>query len=174
MQRVPVITGTVQAVNGYLCDVLPSDGGAVLFDVRLKVASNDGEDGCYSIPHIGSQVRLVMLGGNSNAWAVTDVERIERWVLHLPGGATIEAGPTGVVAMNGEQFGGLVKVQELRADLAKVNAFLAALRTSFNSVIPSPGDGGGAIKAAVVSALNAVELPNYQTIESQMTRHGGA
>jgi hypothetical protein len=173
MQRVPVITGTVQEVNGYLCDVLPSDGGAVLFDVRLKVASNNSELGCYAIPRVGSRVRLVMLDGQDNAWAVTDVETIDRFVLHVHGGATVEVGPNGALALNGEQYGGLVKVQELRQELAKVTTFLSTIRTAIAAAPVTPGDGGGAFKASVSGMLGGLQLPTYTTIESTRTKHGG-
>jgi hypothetical protein len=173
MQTVQVITGSVKAVNGYLCDVEPSDGGPVIFDVRLKVASNAGEEGCYAIPRNGSRVRLVMLDGQDNAWAVTDVETIESWVLHLDGGATIEAKPNGAVAINGDQYGGLVKVEELRQELAKVNTFLTTLRQAIASAPVVGGDGGASMKAYIASQLGGLQIPTYNTIESTRTKHGG-
>jgi hypothetical protein len=172
-QTVPVISGTVTAVNGMLCDVQPSDGGAVIFDVRMKVASNEGDAGCYAVPMVGSRVLLVMLEGNVNAWALLQVETIDRWVLKLDTGAELVASQGGEVAINGDQYGGLVKVNELRTELQKVNTFLTALRTAISSAIPVPNDGGAALKIAITNAIAGQQLPTYSGIESTRTKHGG-
>lgn len=172
-QRVQVITGKVSAVNGMVCDVVPSDGGAMMFDVRLTVTSSSDEVGCVAVPMVGSSVIIGMLNGDPNAWTVLHVERIERWFLNLPGKASIEARPNGNVLINGESYGGLVKVQELRSELQKVNTFLITLRTAITAAVPAPGDGGAAIKAAVASAIQTLQLPTYTSIESQRTKHGG-
>ncbi|HRF82635.1 MAG TPA: hypothetical protein PL070_21420, partial [Flavobacteriales bacterium] len=59
------ITGKVVAVNGKLCDVEPNDGGAVYFDVRLRVSVNDDEAGAYAVPMDGSQVIMLQLGASA-------------------------------------------------------------------------------------------------------------
>lgn len=172
-QRIPVMTGVVSAVNGMLCDVRPSDGGAEMYDVRLKVSATDQELGAVAVPVVGSPVIMAMLNGDANAWTVVHVERIERWFLQLPGKASIEALPSGEVHLNGQSFGGIIKVQELRAELAKVNTFLLTLRSTITGAVPVAGDGGAAIKTALASALQSLQLPTYTNIESPKTKHGG-
>lgn len=170
--RWPVITGTVRAVNGDMCDVDPADGGPTLYDVRLKPAATDGQMGMIAYPMKGSNVVLLRLNGDDNAYAVAQVERIERMHVELAGGATLDLLPNGMLHINGDAHKGLVKVQELRQDLAKVNTFLETLRNALNT---APG-GGDVVpfKIALNAALAPLQLPTYATIESQTTKHGGA
>ena len=171
-QRPEVITGTVSRVNGLLCDVLPSDGGAELLDVRLKPSSNAGDAGCYAVPRVNSTVTVAMLQGNANVWAVLQVQDIERWVVRVNGNARVEVLPNGVVELNGAEYGGLVRVNELRAELQKVTTWLTVLRNAVASAPVVGGDGGAAFKVAVSAALGPLPLPEYSGIESLRTKHG--
>lgn len=173
-QRPEVVTGTVSRVNGLLCDVLPSDGGAELLDVRLKPSSSAGEAGCYAVPRQGSTVTVAMLQGNTNVWAVLQVQDIARWVVRVHGGARVEVLPNGMVELNGAQYGGLVRVNELRLELQKVTTWLSAIRQAIAAAPVSPGDGGAAFKASVSLSLSSLQLPDYSGIESQKVKHGGA
>jgi phage gp45-like len=167
------MTGKVVAVNGTLCDVEPNDGGAVYFDVRLRVSVNDDEAGAYAVPMVGSQVVMLQLGASANSMCVVAVEDIKEWIVKANGGAELRLKPGGAISINGDQYGGLVKVQELRTDLTKVNTFLTTLREAIQSAPVAPGDGGAAFKAALMSAIAALQVPTYTNIESTKTKHGG-
>lgn len=171
-QMPQVVTGTVSRVNGLLCDVQPSDGGAELLDVRMKPSSSAGEAGCYAVPRQGSTVTVAMLQGNANVWAVVQVQDIERWVVRVNGNARVEVLPNGMVELNGAQYGGLVRVNELRVELQKVTTWLSAIRQAIAAAPVAPGDGGAAFKAAVSAVLGPLPLPDYNNIESQRTKHG--
>lgn len=171
-QRPEVITGTVSRVNGLLCDVLPSDGGAELLDVRLKPSSSAGDAGCYAVPRQGSTVAVAMLQGNANVWAVLQVQDIERWVVRVNGGGRVEVLPNGMVELNGAQYGGLVRVNELRLELQKVTTWLSSIRQAIAAAPVSGGDGGATFKAAVSAVLGPLPLPEYGNIESQRVKHG--
>lgn len=171
--KVAAMSGTVQAVDGYLCDVRPSDGGAVFHDVRLKVAATDDDGGTYAIPNVGSKVLMAMLDNNQNSMVVVQVEDVKEYVVKVRGGAELRVLPNGAVSINGEAYGGLVKVQELRTELGKVNTYLEALRTAIQTCIISPGDGGAALKTAMAGAISGTQLPTYTNIESTKTKHGG-
>ncbi|HRF82634.1 MAG TPA: hypothetical protein PL070_21415, partial [Flavobacteriales bacterium] len=104
---------------------------------------------------------------------VVAVEDIKEWVLIANGGAELRVKQGGNIAINGEQYGGLIKVQELRTELTKVNTFLTTLRSAIQSAPVAPGDGGAAFKSALISALSALQVPTYTNIESSKTKHGG-
>lgn len=175
VQHVPMFTGKVAEVHTskWTCDVDPSDGGARHFDVRLKVAVNEQDKGAYSVPKVGSLVLVGMLDGQDNALFVIAVETIEEHVIHVDGGGEVRVKPNGVITLNGEQYGGLVKVQELRNDvLLRVNTWLTGIRNAIASGTITPGDGGAAFKISLIGALQSLQLPDYSNIESTKTKHG--
>lgn len=166
-----VITGKVVAVFGTdTCDVEPSDGGAVLYDVRLRVSQNSADSGAFSVPKKGSQVVCVQLAMNANNWAVIAVEDIEEHIVKVNGNAELRVKPNGNITINGDQYGGLVKVQELRTELDKVTSFLNTLRNAINSA--GAGPDAAPFKAALSAALGPLPLPSYTNIESDKTKHG--
>lgn len=172
-QVAQLITGRVVAVSGYTCDVDPDDGGPTLYDVRLKVALNDAQTGVYSIPRIGSGVMVGLIDANLNKAVVLDVETIERHIILIDGDGKMELLPGGQVHLNGDQYGGLVKADELRNELQKVTTFLTTLRQAIAAAPVSPGDGGSAFKSSLTGAISALQLPTYAQIESTSTKHGG-
>lgn len=169
------IAGTVKAVDAsaFTCDVEPVDGGPVLYDVRLKVSRGGQEVGVFSIPQVGSKVVVLVLAGNVNNCAVVSAEDVKEHVVRVNGGAEIRVKPNGTITLNGDQFGGLVKVQELRSELAKVNAFLATLRSAINAAPVVSGDGGAAFKGALSAAIGGLQLPSYNGIENTKVKHAG-
>lgn len=169
------LTGTVKAVDEsqYTCDVEPSDGGALLYDVRLKVSRSGQDFGAFSIPKVGSKVLVVVLDGNTNNMAVAQVEDIKEHVVRVNGGAELRVKPSGTVTINGDAHGGLVKVNSLKSDLALVNTFLNTLRTAIQSAPVVANDGGASFKAALSAAIAALQLPTYNAIENTKVKHGG-
>lgn len=172
LQRPPLMTGKVVAVDADTCDVAPSDGGPTLYSVRLKPAMGTQEAGTITWPKVGSTCVVAELDGNANKYILVNCEQVDRVLVKLQGGATVEVRNNGTVELNGAQYGGLVKVQELRQELAKVNTFLTTLRSAISA---APGGGDVApFKGALSAALAPLQVPTYQTIESQKTKHGGS
>lgn len=172
LQRPPLLTGKVKAVSGDTCDVDPGDGGPTIYMVRLKPAIGTQEVGTITRPKVGSTCVIAELDGNANKYMLVSCEEVDRVLVKLAGGATVEVKNDGTLELNGAQYGGLVKVQELRQELAKVNTFLTTLRSAINS---APGGGDVApFKGALTAALASLQIPTYNTIESQTTKHGSA
>ncbi|MEO8589494.1 MAG: hypothetical protein ABI432_09010 [Flavobacteriales bacterium] len=169
--KVPVISGTVKAVSGYTCDVEPSDGGALHYDVRLKVALTNADIGMYAIPKVGSRVLMAMLDNQPHNLVVIQVETATKYVVRLDGGAEVEMKGDGTLSLNGTQHGGLVKVQALRSDLNALNSLLTAMNQAFVQWAPTDGAEIG-LKAKMLQVFTTNPLPNYQQIESEHTRHG--
>lgn len=172
LQRPPLLTGKVVSVDADTCDVEPSDGGPTIYMVRVKPAIGTAEVGTITWPKVGSTCVVGELDGDANKYMLVSCEQVDRVLVKLAGGATVEVKNNGTLELNGAQYGGMVKVAELRQDLAKVNSFLTTLRNAINS---APGAGDVApFKAALTGALSPLQLPTYQTIESDKTKHGSA
>lgn len=173
-QRWPLITGKVSALDGdELCDVEPSDGGPTIYSVRIKPAVDNKAFGVIAYPKVGSPCVIGELDGDPNKYVLLQCEQIDHLLVKMEGGAVLELRAGGVVAINGDGYGGLVKVQELRQELNKVNAFLNGLRQALSTSATLPEDGGATYKAQIAAAISGLQLPTYNTIESQKTKHGG-
>ena len=173
--KVPVITGTVKAVdlNGHTCDVDPADGGSTLFDVRLKVSRNGEDFGAFSVPKVGSKVMVAMIDNQPNNLAVISVEKIEEHVIRVDGGGEVRVKPNGVVAINGDDYGGVVKWDALKADLNKLKSQIAGLRDAVQNWNPVANDGGAALKVQLLGSFMPRPSPDLlDTIQSDKTKHG--
>lgn len=174
MQRPPLLTGKVVAVDGDTCDVDPSDGGPTLYSVRVKTAVGTSEVGTIVWPKVGSTCIVAELDGDANKYILVSCEQVDRVLVKLEGGATVEVKNDGTLELNGAQYGGLVKVEELRQGLSKVNAFLNGLRQALTSSPTLVEDGGATYKNAISLAISALQMPDWSQIESQKTKHGSA
>lgn len=173
-QKWPMLTGTIKAVDGELCDVDPSDGGPTIFSVRIKPAVNNNEYGVIAYPKVKSPCVIGELDGDPNKYVLLQCEQIDHMLIKMAGGSSIELKAGGVVNINGDDHKGLVKVDDLRQDLAKVNAILQAIQTAFQSWVPVDGDSGVSLLKTMSSQFTGLQRPTYQTIESQKTKHGSA
>lgn len=174
MQRPPMLTGKVVAVDADTCGVDPGDGGPTIYMVRLKPAIGTQEVGTITWPKVGSTCVIAELDGDANKYILVNCEQVDRVLVKLQGGATVEVKNDGTLELNGSQYGGLVKVQDLLQELAKVNTFLNELRQALTSSPTLAEDGGATYKAAITTAISGLQLPTYNTIESQTTKHGSA
>lgn len=173
VQRPTMLTGKVVRTADETCDVEPSDGGPVLYNVRIKPAINNTAFGILPYPKVGSTCIVAELDGNANKYVLLQAEELER-VLVKTDKCAIEMKADGTITLNGDGLGGLVKVNELKQELIKVNNFLGALRQALSSAPTSPGDGGSTFKGAVTAAIASLQLPTYQAIENTKVKHGGA
>lgn len=174
-QTMALITGKVSAVNGVKsCDVLPSDGGAELFEVRLKSTLDDSEDGVYTVPMKNSECVVGLLNNDPNRGILIAANAIERYVIVLDGGASVELGPQGAVTINGNDYGGLIKWDDLKADLDKLKTFMQVLIQAISSSPTAANDGGAAFKAGLTAATATLQVPQFLNITSEKTKHGSA
>jgi hypothetical protein len=154
----------------FTCDVEPVDGGAVRHTVRLKPAIDQDGYGVIPIPELNSDVIVSIIGNNENHCYVSIVGKVKKYLIKLEN-ATIVLSSEGVI-INGDGFGGIVKVNELRSDLAKITTLLKSIQETFQSWIPVAGDGGAALKAAASSFISN-PIPDFSTIENERVKHGG-
>lgn len=155
-KQVAIITiaATVTAVNmdELTCDVEPLDGGAEYFGVRLRGVIDASEGGLVVIPKVDSTVLISLINNNDQSAYVSGISEAEE------------------IWFKGNDYGGLVKVGELNADMEKIKAFMQAVQNAFETWITVPNDGGAALKA-LSSAFTSLSQPeiNY---ENEKVKHG--
>ncbi len=91
------------------------------FNVRLKAVVADGNGrGILAYPVVGSQVSIVVLDGVDTMLFVSQLSDIESWRIQADNGVYLELTAAGKLLLNGEQFSGLVKVEEVVKKLNKL------------------------------------------------------
>ena len=79
----------------------------------------------------------------------------------------------GALELNGTDFGGLVKWQELQSQLDKVTQILQALQQSLQTPVNEAGNGAPSVfQAALLAALGSLQLPDYSQVENDVVLHG--
>lgn len=77
------------------------------------------------------------------------------------------------VQLRGEQYGGLIKVEELVTQLDKVTARIDGIIDAINNGVPVPQDGGAALQASIKVALALlVDKENFKNLENENVKHG--
>ena len=93
--------------------------------------------------------------------------------LYTANGGWIICRENGSVELFGKDLGGVIKVGELRSQLAKLTARVDGIMNALKNSPTAAYDGGAAYKAAIVSALNAiVDKENFASIASDKVFHG--
>lgn len=77
----------------------------------------------------------------------------------------------GLMTINGESYGGIVKATELKTQIDKNTAILQAIQTAFQSWAPVPTDGGASLKA-LSSQFIALQRANLNNIQNTKIKHG--
>lgn len=65
----------------------------------------------------------------------------------------------GTIELNGKDSGGLIKVKELKKQLATMSARIDSIITAINSAVPVPQDGGAALKTSMATLLPSLVTP---------------
>lgn len=159
---------TVDAVDktARTVDCTPLDESAPLLGVNLQ-ANQESTFGVVAFPKVGSYVVVGFVAdGAAGVVLLTDeVESVE--VVISEDTARISADKDGVrvlmgddtsaeltadgVVLNGGNLGGLVKIEKLTTRLNTIENDINALKNVFSTWVPTPQDGGAALKAAAVT-----------------------
>jgi uncharacterized metal-binding protein len=126
----------------------PLDGSAPILNARLQ-ANRSGSSGVVQFPKIGSFV-LVSFISEADAF-VSLISEPEEVLIDCE-----------KVVINGGEFGGLIKIKSLEAQIAKLNQNFVTLKTAIQAAPVVSGDGGAAFKTNLIAALqfNPADLSN--------------
>lgn len=181
-RRAVLAAGEVAAVDksARTIDVRLVSDGRTLEGVRLQ-AVESRTTGLVVFPPVGSAVIVAELEAVQSEAVVIAQAETEAVELDVNGKAALTIDAAGAVSLdaekitlNGEGFGGLVKLPVLQQEIGKISNYLNTLRTTLSS--PStpvtPNDGGKTFGAAVGAALGPLPLPNLQNAGNDNIKHG--
>jgi hypothetical protein len=166
------IVGTVKEVDEteFACTVLPLDGGAEMHFVKLKPSIDTSDFGIIPIPEVGSDVLVGIVGKNDNHAFLVMTSRVKKCLIKL-NGSIFEIDSSGI-KLNGDSYGGLIKIQSLINELKLFTQFNNAFKKAIQLWIPVSGDGGAAFKAQL-QQLMSLHMPEFIDIENKKVKHGG-
>ena len=93
--------------------------------------------------------------------------------LYTASGGWIVCRDDGTVELFGKDFGGVVKVDELKDQLAKLTARVDGIMNALKNSPTAPNDGGSTYKGAIVTALSSITgKEDFSSIASDKVFHG--
>jgi hypothetical protein len=144
----------VLEVNGMNCLVQPDNGDV---EIGAKLSLVDNPD-FLIVPEVGSYVIV----------AERRINKSERqyFIIYCTRAQSIK--------LNGDQFGGLVKADVLKAELDKTNEVVNAILSIINgAIVPEPGNGANsALQAAIKGAVIGKAVGNFGSIKNDTIKHG--
>ena len=134
-----------------LAELEPLNGDPNLLGVRLTAGAS--ETPFLVTPVIGSAVIATFLSRNTAFISLySEIESVE---------------------IRGGDLGGLVKVEELKSELAKLTARVDGIISAINNGVPVPTDGGAALQTTIKAALaTIVNKEDFTNIENENVKHG--
>ncbi len=142
------------------CTVELRNDDADLQDVRLQAMVSE-KTGVLFVPEVNSDVIVGYLDDD------------EALILQTSKVSRVEIITSGEVLLNGDEFGGLIKIEKLTNELAKVTQRIDTIINILKNTVPSaslyPNPAWSAIITPILSAL---QKENYSEIENETVKHG--
>lgn len=150
-----IISGKVTAYDSdaQTVTVKPSDEKAEIFDVRLK-SMETASGALLIVPKLQSGCLVSFINAQGQTPYLLECDEAES------------------ILLNKGRFGGLIKIEELTTQLQLLNRWLETFTEAVKSAVIVPNDGGAALKSAIVSAVETLDLPDYSGIENETVKHG--
>lgn len=143
---------TVKEVNGEFCTVTPVNGDAEIFKVKLVAGSS--KTPLLIVPVVDSVVVVTFLSKNTAFISLySEIETVQ---------------------IRGDQYGGLVKIEELVKKINTLEGRINDLLTALKSITVTIPSGGGAVPFAPFFAAISPIVPTTQKadLENDKIKHG--
>lgn len=141
----------VVALEGNLCELEPLNGDPNILDVKLTAGAADFP--LFITPVINSVVIATFLSKDTAFISIySEVESVQ---------------------IRGDQYGGLIKVEELVTQLTKLTARVDGIIDAINKGVPIPQDGGVGLQNTIKAALlSLVDKEDFNNLENENVKHG--
>ncbi len=121
-------------------------------------------------PVVGTLVLIGIIENNGANTFLIDAENVEEYLIEDESGFKVVLNANGMT-LNGNQFGGIVKADELKTQVDKNTAIIQAIQQALQSWTPVPEDGGAALKA-LTGAIPSMQRANLGSIKNDKIKHG--
>lgn len=141
------------------------NSGGTNDQVTIKSVLNDDQTGILVEPVIGSMVLVGIVNGRKENMSVLCYSEIK----------SMRIIPTETIQLRGDSFGGIVKLQELQANLDKLKTAIETIQAATASGLNAVGVGSAANGPTGASTFNSevqsIDL-NFSDMENQNVKHG--
>ena len=141
----------VSEVSGEVAELAPLNGDASLFDVKLLAGTSATP--LLITPVVGSTVIATFLSKDTAFVSLySEIESVQ---------------------IMGDQFGGLIKIEELVKNLDKLTARVDGIIDAIKNGVPIPTDGGAGLQTSIKVALALlIDKEDFTTMENENIKHG--
>lgn len=141
-------------------------------DVLLGVAEGEGN---WNKPTVGSMVMISIINNIDGAAYVSMFSEVDEVYMNCKDGAKFSLQKDGNVYLNGDSFGGLVKLDELESNLDALKKYVetmnSAIGPAFSAVGAAMSANGAAGKTSYDTAMVGQSI-NFQNMENDKVKHG--
>ena len=124
----------------------------------------------YKKPVVGSKCLIGIINNDPAVTFLIECTQIESFELIDKTAFKVSLN-NGLMTINGDVLGGIVKAKELKTQVDKNTLILEKIQQVFANWVPVPNDGGASLKA-LVSSFVSLQRANLQNIENNKIKHG--
>lgn len=166
--------------NAGSINVRPINGDADILDVRIKSVIDNEMNGLFFFPEVNSDVLVAFIDNKPTSAFLVGLNDFESVLIIIQNTFKLELNSNGKLSIlcdnidiNDGTNGSLIILQRLANEINKLNTFCETFRSALLGAVPSPGDGGLAIKTALLAAINSLPLAviNEQTVGNSKIKH---
>ena len=116
----------------------------------------------------------ILFARDKNGKIVAKIKMLNSGNIEIEADGDCKIKTKGNTEINGNDYGGLIKIEELKTQLQKNTAILQGLLGTLKAPITEPGNGSpSAFQAALITAIGALQAGNFSNIENKKVAHGG-
>ena len=154
-------------------DSVPCNGDRIL----MIQAGNTGERvsvGVLNKSQGAKRGERILFARDENGKIVAKIKMLNSGNIEIEADGDCKVKAKGNIEINGSDYGGLIKIEELKTQLQKNTAILQGLLGTLKTPITEPGNGSpSAFQATLITAIGALQAGVFSNIENKKVVHGG-
>ena len=116
----------------------------------------------------------ILFARDENGKIVAKIKMLNYGNIEIEADGDCKIKTKGKVEINGSDYGGLIKIEELKLQLQKNTAILSGLLGVLKAPVMEQGNGSpSAFQAALITAIGALQTGDFSNIENKKVVHGG-
>ena len=155
-----LIPAIVKSINDDFTCIVEFEG--VKIDVRMTAIVDDDDSKSVIIPSVNSSVMIAFIGNSETDAVIVAYSKIEE----------ISINANQITINNGDN-GGLIKIEELKKQIAKNNQILQGIMSVISGTpIPEPGNGSpSALQTLLATAIAGKTVADLTNLENDKIKH---
>lgn len=153
-------------------DSVPCDNDRLI----LIKAGGTGESvavGCLTESQGAKPGEKILFSRNEKGKIVAVIKMLNSGNIEIETTGDYKIKTDGDIELNGSEFGGLVKIEELKLQLQKNTLILQGILSALKVPVSEAGNGApSAFQAALMTAVGTMQTGDFSNIENKKVKHG--